>query len=331
MTRLLRPASLVYGAAIALRNRRYDRGRGVVRTGVPVISVGNISVGGTGKTPMVQWVTAALLRGGHHPAIALRGYGAAAGGPSDEAMEHAGHFEGLPVLVDPDRVASIAAMRTSHPERDVVVLDDGFQHRRVARDLDVVLVDARVNLQAARLLPEGRLREPVSSLARATDVVLTHDGPGAEAAIEFMGRVAGVTPVARCRHIWTAVTSHGPDGACVDTTAVLEGCTVLTRVGVAHPAGIHDQLARLGAVVGVDLPAGDHAPVTEAEVNAMYEHAGSVDAVFVSCKDWVKLAPLVDLDRLGVPVLVPDLTLEFTEGEDRLRDRVLKAADTEMT
>jgi len=331
MTALLRPAAMMYGAVVAMRNRRFDRGRGVVQTGLPVISVGNISVGGTGKTPMVQWITSALLAGGRHPAIALRGYGASTSQPSDEAMEHAAACEGVPVLVNPDRVASIATMRTSHVDCDVVVLDDGFQHRRVARDMDLVLIDARQDLTKARLLPEGRLREPLSSLARATDVVLTHAGDAAEATAQLVERVAGKTPVAQCRHGWAAVTSYGPDGACTDSTAVLEGCTVLTRLGVAHPAGIHSQLRQIGAEIAFELPARDHAPIGSDELERMYEHAAGVDAVFVTSKDWVKLSPLVDLQRLGVPVLVPELTLEFTEGEDRLRERVLAAAHTEMT
>ena len=138
---LLRPASLLYGAVVARRNTRFDAGLGVLKTGLPVVSIGNLTVGGTGKTPCVQWAARALIAAGHRPAIALRGYGSRPGQPSDEAMEHREALEGVPVLASPDRVASIETIRSEYPTCDVVILDDGFQHRRVAREVDVLLVE----------------------------------------------------------------------------------------------------------------------------------------------------------------------------------------------
>src|SRR4051794_5329108 len=139
----------VYSWEIGRRNRRYDAGRGVVRFDRPVISVGNLSVGGTGKTPMVAHIVGVLLQAGHTPAIAMRGYGSkASGGRSDEAEEYRRKFPGVPVLARPDRtLALIEQFAREHDDAggrqsDVVVLDDGFQHRKIARDLDIVLVDA---------------------------------------------------------------------------------------------------------------------------------------------------------------------------------------------
>ena len=143
-------------------------------TGWPVISIGNLTLGGTGKTPMVQHAASVLMDAGHRPAIVLRGYGARRGEDSDEAMEHRAALPGVPVMAQPDRVAALATLRRTHPEVDVVLLDDGFQHRFVKRCSDIVLIDARRVLDEERVLPAGRLREPLASLARATDVVVTH-------------------------------------------------------------------------------------------------------------------------------------------------------------
>ena len=144
------PASLLYGLAVRARNARFDRGRTVVPVTVPVISVGNVTVGGTGKTPMVTWVTRRLLDAGMRPVIAMRGYGARPGrgdeadeaDEADEVMEHRLRLGDVPVVADPDRVAALRSFLPEHAGIDCVVLDDGFQHRRLGRDLDLVLMGA---------------------------------------------------------------------------------------------------------------------------------------------------------------------------------------------
>ncbi len=176
----------LYGGAIRIRNRYYDRPSASRRAGVPVISVGNLTVGGTGKTPLVWWLAGRLLDEGHKPAIVSRGYGGRAGrgpllvsrgagplcGPAecgDEPYLLASILDGVSVIVGSNRTAGARAAAASG--HDVVILDDGFQHRRLARDLDIVLVDAGEPLGEERLLPAGRLREPLLGLARA-DVLL---------------------------------------------------------------------------------------------------------------------------------------------------------------
>ena len=322
----LHPIASAYGAVIRARNARYDAGRGVSDVGCPVVSVGNVTVGGTGKTPMVQWLARELRQTGRHPAIAMRGYGRA-GGRSDEAMEHASSLPDVPVLVHPDRVRSIAAHRQGAPECDVIVLDDGFQHRRVARNMDVVLVDARQSLAAARLLPVGRLREPLTSLARATDVVVTHaadiDGD-LSAAIE---RYHGGSPIAWCRHVWAALTMHdGGDSREVAVDA-LRGMNLVTRLGIAHPSGVLSRIRACGGAIAADLPARDHAPVTAATMRAVTRAVSGADALFLTRKDWVKFRGLIDWDRLRVPVIVPRLELEFLQGRDLLTQRLHTALE----
>src|ERR1043165_360740 len=147
-----------YAWEIGRRNRRYDAGRGVVRFDRPVISVGNLSVGGTGKTPMVAHIVGLLLEAGRRPCIAMRGY-AGRGGMSDEAEEYRGRFPGIPIVARANRTLGLIELfsrehETGGQQTDCIVLDDGFQHRRIARDLDVVMVDASRDPFDDALLPE---------------------------------------------------------------------------------------------------------------------------------------------------------------------------------
>jgi len=171
--RYLTPFSWLYEGVIRARNWRYDHVAGAsVRVGRPVISVGNLTVGGTGKTPFVLEVVRRLRARGRRPVVLTRGYGAAAGETADEVLEFQTAEPGLPIVVNPDRVAGAAeALRTA--AGDCFVLDDGFQHRRIRRELDIVLIDALDPWGGGWLLPAGRLREPRSSLRRASLIVMT--------------------------------------------------------------------------------------------------------------------------------------------------------------
>ncbi|MHC4129055.1 MAG: tetraacyldisaccharide 4'-kinase, partial [Planctomycetota bacterium] len=167
------PASWLYGLAVAVRNRRFAHGDRVTAVGVPVVSVGNITAGGAGKTPTVTWMAAWLRAAGHNPAIAMRGYMARPDEPGDEQQEHVARLPDIHVVADPDRVGALRAFLPAHPDVDCVLLDDGFQHRHLHRDLDLVLIDATRDTMTDRLLPRGYLREPLSNLRRADAVVVT--------------------------------------------------------------------------------------------------------------------------------------------------------------
>ncbi len=189
---LLRLASMAYGSVVGLRNRVYDRPAALQRASIPVLSVGNLTVGGTGKTPLVAWLTAWLSTAGRRTAIVSRGYGGHAGrgpllvsegaGPlcdvhrcGDEPLLLARDLPGTLVVVGSDRWA--AAQEAARLGANVVVLDDGFQHRQLHRDLDVVLLDRNDPFGGNRLLPHGSLREPLRSLRRAGVVIVTRSGP----------------------------------------------------------------------------------------------------------------------------------------------------------
>jgi tetraacyldisaccharide 4'-kinase len=192
---LLRLPALLYGFALRLRNARYDRPGAALRAGVPVVSVGNITVGGTGKTPVVAWIAKHLLDWGLSPAVVSRGYGGRAGrGPllvsagegalhpaahcGDEPHQLARALPGVRVVVGSDRPAGAELARRGGA--DVVVLDDGFQHRRLARDLDILLIDAKDPFGNGHLLPAGPLREPLDALGRADLFLLTRSTPEQE-------------------------------------------------------------------------------------------------------------------------------------------------------
>src|SRR4051812_19919591 len=208
-----RLTSRLYGWEIGRRNRRYDAGRGVVRFDRPVISVGNLSVGGTGKTPMVAHIVGLLLEAGHRPCIAMRGY-RSQDGRSDEAEEYRARFPSVPVVAQADRTLGLINLfALEHegrgPHTDCIVLDDGFQHRKIARDLDIVLLDATREPFHDRLLPAGWLREPVESLRRAALVVLTHAESASAETIQWLsgsvGRVRARPAEAVTRHGWAAL------------------------------------------------------------------------------------------------------------------------------
>jgi tetraacyldisaccharide 4'-kinase len=182
----LLPFSLLYGAILAVRNWAYDRHwKESTTIGIPVISIGNITAGGTGKTPMAEFLLAKLLAMGHKPAYLSRGYGRetkgfllvspATGGAElfgDEAYQVASRFPNVPVAVCEDRVAGAHQLLASHA-LDVLVLDDAFQHRRIRRDLDWVMVDVGRMPTSDWPLPAGRLRENLRGLRRADTLILS--------------------------------------------------------------------------------------------------------------------------------------------------------------
>jgi tetraacyldisaccharide 4'-kinase len=165
-------AAAGYGIGAGLRNLAYDRGWGKAHhAALPVVSVGNLTLGGTGKTPMVEWVCRWFRERAVRATIASRGYGGQAG-LNDEGRVLEDNLPDVPHLQGRDRV-ELARIAVEELEAEVLVLDDGFQHRRLARDLDIVLLDALEPFGFGRLFPRGLLREPPSSLRRADVVVLT--------------------------------------------------------------------------------------------------------------------------------------------------------------
>lgn len=348
------PLARAYGAGVAWRNAGFDRGNGVRTlevsgTRVPVVSVGNLTAGGTGKSPMVAWIARELASARGDAArkvlIALRGYrgeriaaGAGTGGGvrSDEALEYAVTAPGAEVVVGADRYGGLVE-RLSRPDAATwradacVVLDDGFQHRRLARDLDIVLVDATRPGLDGDLLPNGWLREPSRNIARADLVVLTkaHDPAMRARAEALVARVRGRPHDAACEHAWRGVEVVAPGTARADARTVVEpvawlaGRGVVSACALGNPAQFHDAVIRAGAQVVARLGKADHRPFALAELEAAARRAG-VRTVVVSRKDLVKLAGAPS-DR--IELAVPELGIAFAAdgGEARVRAAIDRA------
>jgi len=331
------PASWAYRAVLRIRNRRYDSGQGVERLDRPVISIGNITVGGTGKSPLVAWTAQALLDAGSHPVIAMRGYKARKGENSDEEQEYIERFgERAPVVATPDRAAALGALfiDPSHVRRDCVILDDGFQHRRLARDLDIVIVDATQHTFEDRVLPAGRLREPLNSLRRADAIVVSRAHAVDSSLSHMVERYHGRPPVAWTSHVWTALELAGRETAAVDPDW-LRGKRVVAMFGVGNPDPIEQQVRECGASIRRRMPVRDHQHYTERFLNEEIRPACAdrwIDALIVTPKDWVKLRSLLDWSRWPITVVIPRLQLDFIAGEDALRQRIIEAlADKDRT
>jgi tetraacyldisaccharide 4'-kinase len=314
-TALLIPPAAAFGLAVRLRNAWYDRPSAARAAGVPVFSVGNLAVGGTGKTPLVAWLARRLQAAGMVPAVVSRGYGGTAGpgpllvstgeGPrvnartcGDEPHLLARTLPGTIVVVGSDRVEG--ARRAASAGASVVILDDGFQHRRLARDLDIVVLDGRAPLDAGRLLPAGLLREPPDALRRAHVVVLTRirEGDLAAPATDAVRRSGFGGPVLRAGHRTTGfaaangAASHPPPRA-------------IAFCGIGDPHLFRADLEAAGVAVAALHTFRDHHPYTMADWTALLAAAQAKRVPLVTTeKDLSRLAATLGASLAGAPLLV---------------------------
>lgn len=298
---LLGAAAAAYRAGLGARRSLYGLGmKKKAHPGVPCVSVGNIVVGGTGKTPMVVWLVTELLRRGRRPAVVSRGYGGTtiqparvpAGGGSDasrifgdEPVMVASAFPGVPVVVARDR-GRAASFAVSECGADVIVADDAFQHWRLERDLDIVLVDGRRWFGNGRLLPRGPLREPGHALRRAGLVILTR--PERDSKMSRMAELQVLAPAAAIAaadviparwRLWEGggeqATPPGP---------------LFAFCGLADPRQFRETLAGDGRLAGWQ-PFADHHPYGRADVKALEEkaEASGAAAAVTTAKDAARL------------------------------------------
>jgi tetraacyldisaccharide 4'-kinase len=321
--------SVPYGWITHLRNRLYDHGwKSSLRVPVPVISVGNLTLGGTGKTPCVEYVAGFYLRQQRRVAILSRGYGRR-GGLNDEALVLKESLPGVPHLQGADRAAlAAAAARDLHSE--VLVLDDGFQHRRLARDLDLVLVDATQPWGHDYLFPRGLLREGRAGLRRAGVVMLTRcDQVAAQERgrlREAVARLAPGVPVVETAHRPVQLVNHSGEAAPLDRLA---GRPVAAFCGIGNPEAFRGTLAGLGLSVQSFRTFPDHHPYPQADVedlNAWARRLPPEVVVVTTRKDLVKLRQ----PRMGGKELwALRIRLTFEAGQavlDRMLQEVLTNA-----
>lgn len=296
----LLPLSVLFAAVAALRRHAYRTGvLASERVGVPVIVVGNITVGGTGKTPLVLWLAEALRRRGRHPGIVSRGYGARTRVPRavrpEDAPDVAGdeplllaRRSGAPVWIGRDRVAAARALLAAHPECDLLISDDGLQHYRLRRDAEIAVIDGRGAGNGWRL-PAGPLREPLARLAAVDALVvngerLPPDLAEAPPVPAFSMKLAGD----RFRRLGDPAQVCGPEA--------FAGLRVHALAGIGHPQRFFDHLAAMG------LPIVPHAfPDHHAYAAQDLEIAGA-DALLMTEKDAVKCAAFAPSNAWVLPV-----------------------------
>lgn len=314
----LAPLGAAWGGVMAARNVAYDVGLLPSRRApVPVVCVGNLTLGGTGKTPLVAWVARRLAAAGRRPAIVSRGYGAARGATSDEAAELALLLPGVPHVADRDRLAGARAAAAAGA--DCVVLDDGFQHRRLARDLDLVAIDATDPFGCGHVFPRGLLRERVGGLGRARAAILTRvAGVAPERRAAIRARFAAACG-SRMPEVW-AEASHAPIGLRAagggrEDLAWLTGRRVAAFAGIGNPAAFHATLRSLGADVVAFRPFVDHHAYSAADLAALstWAEAMGATALVTTLKDLVKLPATGSL-----PVLALEIAMVIERGADEL-------------
>lgn len=353
---------MLYGALTRARAGLYRSGFfKTERVGAPVVSVGNLTAGGTGKTPLVEWVASALAREGLRACVLTRGYGRADEGrrvvASDGARVLAEVAEcgdeprllaerllgAASVVCDRDRVGA-ARWARAELGAEVFVLDDGFQHLRIARDLDVVTLDATDPWGDGHLLPRGRLREPVQALARADCVVITRaelaedlGALRAEAARLCGGRAAVLTSRVRTRALVPleefgaragrdasagvesrSVGTSGLEGAGVGARALESldvGGAVAAFCAVGNPRAYFEHLRRDGFELCHTRAFADHHAYTAADAETVSREASrrGARALLTTAKDAVKLRGL----GFALPCYVVETGLELDE-EGRL-------------
>jgi tetraacyldisaccharide 4'-kinase len=284
----LAPAAGLYGLGVRVRNHCYDVGLLAARpTALPTISVGNLSVGGTGKTPIAAWIAARCVERGERPAIILRGY---RGG--DEVLVHRLLTPAAMVIADPDRRAAIA--RAAALGCTVAILDDGFQHRQAARVADLVLVSADAWTGGRwRLLPAGPWREPIEALRRARVIIITRKAADDATVAAVAAGIARVT-----------ASLDGPVAIAIATIALdalrtidgrsrsldeLRGTRVVAVGAIGDPDAFRAQLAAAGLDARLVVYR-DHHAFTAADV-AMLVRVADGGPVVCTLKDAVKLAP----------------------------------------
>ncbi len=329
MSGILSPLAVGFKLGITLRRAAYRRGWFETRRlNRPVVSVGNLTVGGTGKTPLVAFIARRLLRRGWKPAILTRGYGRQSGeiisldprlrrAPSarevgDEPALLARTVPEVPIMVGADRYRA-GRLAEERFDVDVHILDDGFQHLALARDFDLVLLDVTQELSDAALLPAGRLREPCSALERAHLVVLTRVELGDPRPLE--NRVARINPQAVIFHATTRLCGLvGLESGRPLAVETLQGKPTFAFCGIGNPSAFSADLRRWGFCVVAESAFRDHKVYSAGDIGRLAAHARDVGgvALVTTEKDAMNFPPHW---KSELPIVACAIETEMRESE----------------
>lgn len=338
----LAPFSGIYSGLVRTGNALYRREVfRALRVDAPVISVGNLTTGGTGKTPLVEWIARELAANGRRVCILTRGYRRESSGrvivsngneifvdanlAGDEPFLLAENLKGeAAVVCDADRVAA-AIWAKENLRANTFVLDDGFQHQRIARDLNIATIDATNPWGNGRLLPAGILREPRAALARADCVVITRaDDPRQVASVqEEIGRLAPNASVFTCR---TELKGLHPLHATENTTETLDGVQFGAFCAVGNPESFFSLLRANGYQVQSTRAFRDHHKYSASEIANIAREAiaANAEGLLTTTKDAVKLRSF----DFPLPCYAAEITISL-DKPDELRELLLKALTAE--
>ena len=335
---VLWPFSFLYYLVILMRNWAYDVG--IFKTfslNAKIISIGNISVGGTGKTPATIFLASAIQNAGYRVAILSRGYGrvskanvlvSTGAGPlchpseaGDEPCLMAQKTHGIPILVDRDRVHG-GELLIEQFSPDVIVLDDGFQHRRLRRDLDIVLLEKPQGNFGGFLLPAGPFREPISSLKRAHFTFLAEKSTVRSTQIDAYQKKIN-------RHSRSTVYPYQkkiqgiifPEIGERQPATLLEGKRIIALSGIANPLSFQHFLNDAGALIVREYQLKDHAVYDQHLVDTIIAqyHETQAEMLITTEKDWVKLSSFSELRELKVGLLEIAFHTEYAALQDILQ------------
>jgi tetraacyldisaccharide 4'-kinase len=307
----LRFLSWIYGFAVRIVDWCYISGiRRVHKASVPVVSVGNITLGGTGKTPFAVFLALYLERKGKKPSVLTRGYG------SDERRMLVDELPDIPVFVGQDRVKSAKA--AANDGRDVLVLDDGFQHKRIARDLDILMLDSESLFGNGALFPRGVLREPIPTIKRADILVLSKidkiDEAKKKELMHELGSIAPEKLIVTSRH--KPVCFNDVTGAAYPVDYFKDE-KILVFSGIADPGYLAASLKTLGADVALELNFADHHTYTQRDIGTIYKAVldRKIEKIVTTKKDYVKLQHL-DTSYFEEKLFILDIEIEIVDNRE---------------
>jgi tetraacyldisaccharide 4'-kinase len=324
----LRMAAGGYSTAVELRNSLYSKGwLKTHQINTPVISVGNITTGGTGKTPLVIWLCNLLHKMNINCAILTRGYKAIQN-YSDEPAIFAESCPQAKVVINPDRIAGANEAIEKHGAK-VLIMDDGFQHRRLARDIDIVTIDATCPFGYGKILPAGLLREPASTLKRADAIVLTRCDHISQNDLDKLEQeLKRINPdMVIARSIHSAICIKLADCSELDIEQ-LKGKKVFAFCGIGNPDAFFETIKALGVEIPRAEVYDDHHHYTDKNIGSICKQAKQKDAdlILTTQKDWTKITPL-DFSHEGITFGYLAIELRFIAGEEKITHLIEKALE----
>ncbi|MBL7106160.1 MAG: tetraacyldisaccharide 4'-kinase [Phycisphaerae bacterium] len=313
--------AVLYSAVIRLRNVLYNKNLlKSFKAAAPVISIGNITAGGTGKTPLVIWLCNYLCRKDYKCAILTRGYKSKKNKYSDEPAALAKNCPSAKVIINPDRCEG-AQQAINQYHSQLLVMDDGFQHRRLKRDLDIITVDSTNPFGYGKILPAGLLREPLSALKRANAAILTRCDQVSDSQLhEIEQKLRKHNPdlkIARTIHKPTRVVAF--EKGCIQLDQI-RNKKIFAFCGIGNPDSFFNTIKTLGCTLTGKRIYNDHHNYTKQDLTDIYEEAIylQADMILTTHKDWTKITLLPSAEKHPTLACL-EVDIDFTQGFDTIK------------